>query len=275
MDPEKKRLEKARNTARTPVFLPESDSIGVGSFTPSNDINSFKLIFHMIVSNTEGVTWGEGEDQDPRQRMYGFLPNQRDALIESGIRIKKEGSEGDEEHLKVLQSGSVDIWFHQPSCKEIKDLPGRRLIYFKPPLYQALESITKEVQWLVPERYKKFAIMDELVAIQPNLHNGADYLPAHLDFPRHDGFGIIIVTIGTECSGVVVLIDDGDDGEKQRTYSFHVNEGDAYVLCGDARNKCVHGIIATGSPRRTTLNLRYGLHSEDFARTEVDQHWPE
>jgi hypothetical protein len=33
------------------------------------------------------------------------------------------------------------------------------------------------------------------MSLQPNLHNGATHLPPHLDFPLHDGFGVVIVTI--------------------------------------------------------------------------------
>lgn len=90
VDPERKRLEIARDSSTCPVFLPEHESIGVGKFTPSH-VGALKALFYMVVSKTRGVTWGEGqEDLDPRRRMYGFLPNKRDALIESGIRIKKK-----------------------------------------------------------------------------------------------------------------------------------------------------------------------------------------
>ena len=37
--------------------------------------------------------------------------------------------------------------------------------------------------------------LERLVAAQPNLHNGARHLPPHLDFPLHDGFGVVIVTV--------------------------------------------------------------------------------
>ena len=61
-----------------------------------------------------------------------------------------------------------------------------------------------------------------------------------------------------------------------------------------SRNKCIHGVLCgdnrptdqqehddnddcddEGQCLRETLNLRYGLHSPEFAREEVDQHWSE
>lgn len=84
-----------------------------------------------------------------------------------------------------------------------------------------------------------------------------------------------------------MLIDDGDDDDddatqqEHKSYAFELKEKESYILCGDARNKCVHGVLCSiGNDdeslcQRETLNLRYGLHSVEFAQTEIDQHWLE
>jgi hypothetical protein len=63
--------------------------------------------------------------------------------------------------------------------------------------------------------YEKASVsLQNLVAIQPNFHNGDDYLPLHVDNPRHDGFGVVIVTVALWGSADVVLVDDGDAEEE-------------------------------------------------------------
>lgn len=54
---------------------------------------------------------------------------------------------------------------------------------------------------------------------------------------------------------------------------------EAYALSGDARNVCLHGVLADdASAARESLNLRFGLHCEAqgealSAWEEVDRHW--
>jgi Uncharacterized conserved protein (DUF2181) len=249
---------------------------------------------------------------DPRRRMYGFL--NRQALIDSGIKIQAFGRRDDsdyKEHKYVLHDASVDLKVEYKPASSLagrlddkeeqkgpKSTTGstdstatddRRAVVItvdlsnKPSIAETLYSITEKVHALVPHKYKQYVTMENLIAVQPNLHNGASYLPAHLDFPRLDGFGVVIVTLAIRGKGTVVLIDDGDDDDgddpssKSKIYAFDVEEGQSYLLCGDARNKCTHGVIcersSNGACTRETLNLRYGLHTEDFAYTEIDQHW--
>jgi hypothetical protein len=147
--------------------------------------------------------------------------------------------------------------------------------------YSALEAITTHIQSLVSTDYQKYITLSQLIAVQPNHHNGAMYLPAHLDFPRADGFGIVIATIAIcYATGLtVILIDDGDDDddddddhpqEASRSWSImDLQDGDCYILSGNARNKCLHGILDgtnndDNSGKRETLNLQYGLHTKEF-----------
>ena len=115
---------------------------------------------------------------------------------------------------------------------------------------------------------------EEIAAVQPNLHNGTTDLPLHLDFPMHEGFGKVIVTVAVRGSGIILLLDDGDEGETPMSWKFHVEEGAAYAISGNARNLCCHGVLADGTDRES-LNLRYGLHTEKEAEQEILRHWPD
>mmetsp|Transcript_15330 Transcript_15330/g.37943 ORF Transcript_15330/g.37943 Transcript_15330/m.37943 type:complete len:427 (+) Transcript_15330:2934-4214(+) len=320
-------------------FLPHTDSnsIGIGKFELTNDEhNSMNELSDLIVNNirSDGVTWGdddmdseneEGEEEDkdtkngfvdPRRRMYGFL--NRQALIDSGIKISTLDDDGrnEKEHSSVLHSASVDLKLipkpsslsqNEGSDRDEDKKDGRSTaseiitinVCNMPLIVSSLNSITEKVHQLVPPKYKKYVSIEQLIAVQPNLHNGASYLPLHLDLPRLDGFGVVIVTLAIHGNGTIVLVDDGDDDDdsgsnnsnndrnkdqhldvsstsSSKSYSFDVKEGYSYVLCGDARNKCMHGVLVTDTPSncaRETLNLRYGLHTEEFAYEEIDQHW--
>ena len=288
--------------------------------------------------NQEGEEEGNDEEMDcgfvdPRRRMYGFL--NRQALIDSGIKISTFDDDGrnEKEHRKVLHSASVDLKLIPPkpsSSLSQEDGSDHRAVdkddgrcttansgtitidvYNMPTIASSLLSITEQVFKLVPLKYKKYVSMEQLIAVQPNLHNGASYLPLHLDLPRLDGFGVVIVTLAIRGNGTIVLVDDGDDDNAScndaegnthsntttkngndcvkdhgqqvvasstspsKSFSFCVEEGYSYILCDDARNKCMHGVLANtpSDCARVTLNLRYGLHTEEFAYEEIDRHW--
>ena len=70
--------------------------------------------------------------------------------------------------------------------------------------------------------------------------------------------------------------------EKEKCWTFSLNVGDCYILSGDARNVCDHGVLCVGGGRRShkvdaareSLNLRFGLHSPQFADQEVYWQFP-
>lgn len=148
--------------------------------------------------------------------------------------------------------------------------------------------------------------LHNLAAIQPNLHCGSDFLPLHLDNPRHDGFGIVIITVALWGSADIVIVDEGDPtpgvaptnlpAEEQsqaslesileaQSWAFTLSPGEFYVLSGHARNKCAHGVCVTANqtpvechlkpptPGRSTLTLRFGIHSSSQAEEDIDKHW--
>jgi len=125
----------------------------------------------------------------------------------------------------------------------------------------------------------------ELIVYQTNLHNGAKHLAAHLDAPLHEGFGKVIVTVAIRGSATILLIGKGnDDEEEQPAWKFRVEEGEAYVLSGNARNICLHAVLADDNDDsvsknsggdRESLNLRFGIHTVEEAENEIKRHWPD
>merc|ERR1712151_1328263 len=80
------------------------------------------------------------------------------------------------------------------------------------------------------------AVVEELAAIQPNLHNGAKHLMSHVDWPRHEGFGKVIATIAVVGSATIVLTDPNEEDPKtgqQQAWKFRVEQGEAYILSGN------------------------------------------
>lgn len=137
------------------------------------------------------------------------------------------------------------------------------------------------VRALVPERYRRWLTLSELIAAQPNLHGGRAHLPLHCDQPLNDGFGVVIVTLAMHHASTILLVDEGDQGsgDPPRAWRFDLaaQRCEGYALAGDARNKCLHGVLA-GDGQRTSLNLRFGLHAKRpqdpwSAHLEVDRHW--
>jgi len=301
-DDELSRLQHAKSISKPPIFLPNPFSKGIGKFTiPQPHATAIKQLHRALTTTLAGVAWGEGEE-DPIRRMYGFLPGQRSRLLDKyGIKIQRVESTNDEEHAQATgTTASTDLVLpkhHDTGDVVGDDSPPYNRTNSNPQnntstmpiskgMLDALQTITKQVRALVPGPYKQFTTLENLIAVQPNLHNGAVFLPLHLDFPRCDGFGVVIVTVAVSGSGHVVLLDEGDtDEDEWKAWSFPLRSQqppidstttEAYIMCCDARNKCLHGVLChEGSSQRETLNLRYGLHSAEFAYQEVDRHWPD
>ena len=88
-----------------------------------------------------------------------------------------------------------------------------------------------------PARYSRFFELSQLVALQPNLHNGHQYLRPHLDEPLHDGFGVLIVTVAVRGSAQIIIKAEPWEPKRRRDFCFHLPEGSAYMLCAAARNR--------------------------------------
>ena len=208
------------------------------------------------------IEWGEGK-KDPRRRGYVCLSESGGTkrLISEGIQMNPQGTYGksaEKLNKRTFESSCVDV----DSTKMGDDVRA------------VLENLCKYVRDRVERKYRFYVTLKNLVALQPNLHNETQHLPLHYDTPRHEGFGVVIVTVGMAGHADIIIVDDGDVGQTSKYYRFQVQAGDLYVLSGNARNKCVHGVLSQNCKYRESLNLRFGIHSKQFATSEIDCHWP-
>jgi hypothetical protein len=131
--------------------------------------------------------------------------------------------------------------------------------------------------------YEKESVsLENLVALQLNVHNKDDFMPLHVDDPRYDGFGIVLVTVALWGSAEIVLVDDGDqentvhnievqNGEGRvgfsnlppgkpsvgsKSWVFALNPGQLYVLSGHSRTKCAHGVVVIGTDSEGGKRMR-------------------
>ena len=163
--------------------------------------------------------------------------------------------------------------------------------------YESTTSVATKASHRQPSlsELARFLHFRNLIAAQPNLHNGRELLPMHVDHPKKDGFGIIIVTIDIGGSAQILLqASSGDGGDimssnadndkahDENDYSssllsvtMQLHPGEAYMLADIARDACIHGVLADkDSSNRTSLNLRFGLHDIDCnidCKREQDQ----
>ena len=211
------------------------------------------------------ASWGGVGDKSGRQRGYGYLPggSMAEAHFRSGS-IKMREYEGEDEAADVAANERASVML------DASELPDD--------LERALESVASSIASHLPARYASFVRPSLLVAAQPNLHRERHYLRPHLDEPLHDGFGVVIVTVAVKGDASILLAQAPWDAERRRDYFFALRQGQAYALASDARNLCLHGVLAD-APSRESLNLRFGLHDAErgapfSAWDEVEKHWP-
>jgi len=209
--------------------------------------------------------WGGVGDTSGRRRGYGYLPGRELAAshYSTGVVAMREYSGAKAEaDANANKRASVML--------AAADLPQG--------VECALEDVMRHLAPAVPSEHMAFLKPQLLVAAQPNLHRGHAYLRPHLDEPLHDGFGVVIVTIAIRGDARILLSSRPWDAERRQDYWFELRQGQAYVLASDARNLCLHGVLAE-STTRESLNLRFGLHATSpnapfSAWDEVEKHWP-
>lgn len=214
------------------------------------------------------TAWAGVSEGDGRQRGYAFLPPSmgrfgKTKLEQAGVKFHSANKTG--------RYAAADEAANWRSCVRLResDLSDDHR--------RALEAIAAKVRAIVPSKYKKLADTAHIEAIQPNLHNGLDHLPPHIDYPLNDGFGVIIVTLSVKSDANILLLPDRaacneNHGasmtkpslttprrhrNKRRTasraccsfstkpYFFEVKRGMVYVLAGPARNNCDHGVVCS------------------------------
>ena len=253
---------------------------GLGRFDlQEGTMKTLRSIFNSIVLKVNEKNGGHlspwsGRVGDRRTKCYAFVNGFADGksvdLKAAGIELRMkqftgEKAEADEDR-NVL--ASVNLW----DC--LTDAAGRRGRISRKEVELAISEVATAVQGFVPPRYRHFVTPGGLVALQPNCHNGQEYLPLHLDDPAFEGFGVVIVTIATEGSATIVL-EEGGAAANKPTWSFDLKEGAGYFISGFARNQCLHGVLADGSPNRRSLNLRFGLHAVCADDEQVPQLSPQ
>ena len=226
--------------------IPGEFPVGCGKCQLAADhVEALRTLCHMIVDKLgrlNMVSWGEGLDVDKKARGYGMLADSQKwsnvhQLVQAGILLHHEDAEND-----------PDPVVRQEAKQKHKDTKSKAFtsIHLTDDQIAAVNAVITSAQDIVTgwpsdeiKSYERACItLSELVAIQPNVHNNDPLLPLHLDQPRNDGFGVVIVTVGIQGSGDIVLDDPDDDVEKPPSWSFPLQAGEMYVLCGPSRNLC-------------------------------------
>lgn len=259
---------------------------------PSDLLQDLTTIHDHIKAVNRGrmVSWsGVGGEWDGRLRAFGF-PTQHTLrkLDASRVRLhafEKTGADAEEDE-EANRTSICILDDKKDGCSglggdENSDSGAGRYLSVDPfDVANRLCNVINPIQAGIP---LSIANASQIIAFQPNLHNGARFLKPHLDQPLHEGFGKMIVTIAIRGGGATIVLLDKDengtteDGDKyQLSWRFHLCEGEAYILTGRARNLCLHGVIADDpSGVRESLNLRFGIHSVADAKEEIFDHWVE
>mmetsp|Transcript_17146 Transcript_17146/g.22260 ORF Transcript_17146/g.22260 Transcript_17146/m.22260 type:complete len:447 (+) Transcript_17146:130-1470(+) len=270
----------------------------ISSHTFSHLQRLHKLIVRRLDSENRLTSWAGVHEGDARARGYAFLPSSFGKSF--GEAVLKCAGVQFHAASKFGKDAKIDEKANWQSCIHLHDYE------IDSDLRQALASITNSVRAAIPRKYKSLVHLNKLHAIQPNLHNGLDHLPPHLDYPLHDGFGVVIVTVCIEQDATILIVPHGQTSllstspsssttrRRSRPRAFECKQGQAYVLAGNARNFCDHGVVcplpSTRSKNiippntnpialsrgRESLNLRFGIHSNDptdlfYAKREMPQ----
>ena len=259
---------------------------------PSDLLQDLTTIHDHIkaVTRDRMVSWsGVGGEWDGRLRAFGF-PTQHTLrkLDASHVRLhafEKTGAEAveDEEanRASICILDDKQERANEKGGDENGDIGDCRFLSVDPfNVANRVCNVINPIQAGIP---LSIANASQIIAYQPNLHNGARFLKPHMDQPLHEGFGKMIVTVAIRGGGATIVLLDKDengtteDGDKyQLSWRFHLCEGEAYILTGRARNLCLHGVIADDpSGVRESLNLRFGIHSVAEANAEIFDHWVE
>ena len=244
---------------------------------PDEDFRALQSLHRFIVkslnSNATLTPWAGVGESDQRKRGYAFLPHSYGKFGKTALQNLGVNFHAAEKRGAAAKNDESANW---KSCFRIKESD------LSPEYLRALNIVIKIVKNLVPSKYQHVITLNQLHALQPNLHNGLDHLPAHIDSPLNDGFGVVIVTICVHQDADIIMLSN----RSNKSWVFNVQEGETYVLSGDSRNVCDHGVICPlqkrsrrstteteppkkkqrkrkGDPEnvgRESLNLRFGIH---------------
>jgi hypothetical protein len=230
--------------------------LGISHSLPESHFKALKGLHETIKeqSSTAWTSWS-GSPTDPRKRAFGFLPDTLgyQETTRSFLDISTPWKPEDEIAERQRNNRAAVV---------LKDIPtGAK---------DAIDYLCNYFgEQISDSSIKPYLSYSNLIAAQPNLHCGRHLLPAHVDHPLKDGFGVIIVTVGMAESGTVFI----RDSTNTKGITMEVCEGQAYMLSDKARDSSAHGILAhkdgDNQSNRESLNLRFGLH--DFTKTSSSQ----
>lgn len=214
--------EKAFRTTIT-TTTDDQDSLprgcGVHRSLSHQHIESLKTVCDTIHSQvTDTVSWGEGMD-DKRKRCYGFIDKYSEwkniqQLCDAGIVMDSETATSTEKEKEKEKETLSNEDMAEPDLKNNYNHISPSInkhtftvnnccttISLNAAQKEAMDyviTLAKEVLRANTDHLQTFELecldISQLVSIQPNVHNHTAYLPLHLDEPRHDGFGVVIVT---------------------------------------------------------------------------------
>ena len=238
--------------------FPAIEPIGLARIEVSaDDVAVLRELHRTICEGVQPTGWGGVGDKSGRLRGYGYF---------AGVPISEEHFSAGQ---SILEYTGADAERDRDANRRASCLLSAACL--PSALDATLERIASQLRSVLPKRFTPVLRVEQLVAAQPNLHNGRRFLKPHLDEPLHDGFGIVIVTVGIQGSASILLSDgpatrspdesSASERRVRRDLHFRLGPGQAYALADDARNKCVHGVLAdVDCAQRESLNLRFGLH---------------
>jgi len=277
-------LDHVESTS-TPHSTSLPPGCGVKRSIPTCHLDSLLSLSDDIIAQVRDMApWSEGM-QDERKRCYGFVSEfskweSVQQLCDAGIVLDAEPEtigEGGNDSNRHDQAGnnnnngtsqlSQKHHFTVDKCCTTVSLTKASREAIEYLIAEAHSILEANIDHLEPYELQSLS-MTNLAAIQPNVHNHSDFLPLHLDQPRHDGFGVVILTVGLTGAGEIILVDDGDDTDDNDNnetdkvvsaggpWAFPLLAGDMYVLSGPARNLCRHGVVMlTDSGNKTNRGI--------------------
>jgi hypothetical protein len=231
---------------------------------------------HIERHNKHKTPWSGLGENDTKLRAFGFMGQASLDRLDrtSPVRLHAPEKVG-QDALDDEAANRKAICVLNLDSKD-EDVDGDSGLNVRSTTRDFIEALNPKAAGLDPN----VVCLDELIAYQINLHNGVRYLPAHLDWPLHEGFGKAIATVAIRGNATILLI-SGDtvmvgSEEVQPAWRFHLAQGEVYVLSQRARNRCLHAVVCDdGNRMRESLNLRFGLHTKNEAEELITKFWPD
>lgn len=136
---------------------------------------ALRSLHEVVVSALEEerrlTPWAGVGESDARKRGYAFLPSRfgkfgKNTLSAAGVRFHAAEKRGNE--AKKDETANWQSCFRLSNAQITQQHES------------GLRAVVAAVAAVVPPQYKACITLDQLQAIQPNLHNGRDHLPVHI-----------------------------------------------------------------------------------------------